>query len=91
METVRSKEEIEKVIKDLQTMRKNMPHHSMFGDDNHAALDAQIAILKGEKKYSDFENADDYVNGEAYSAEYWLTNKKSDPLYDADDIWFKEK
>jgi len=91
MSTVRSKEEIEKAIKDLQTMRKNMPHYSMFGDNNHAALDAQIAILKGEKKYSDFENAESYIEGEAYATEEWLTNKNADPLYDDDDSWLTGK
>ena len=88
---VRTEKEIQKAIEDLKIMRKNMPHYSMFGDNNWASLDAQIAILEGNKHYSDYEDYEPNVNSAAYDAENWLNDKNADPLYDADETWLNDK
>lgn len=42
---MKSKEQITKEIEALKTVRPNVRPTSMFGDDNLAALDAQIEVL----------------------------------------------
>lgn len=40
--------EIENEIEALEACKLYAPHHSMFGDDNHAKIDLQIDYFRGE-------------------------------------------
>lgn len=43
---MKTKEQIESEIKALREMKPSVRHRTMFGDDNHAAIDAQIKVLE---------------------------------------------
>ena len=42
-----TKKTIEKTLKRLKKIQPKVRHYSAFGDDNHAAIFAQIAVLEG--------------------------------------------
>ncbi len=58
----RTKDEINKEIKKLEQLKKGMPSHNAFGDNNHKIIEYQIAVLKGE--YSDESEIDDITRFE---------------------------
>lgn len=89
----RSKEEIEKQIAGLQAMKKRMPMHSAFGDNNHAGIEVQLDLLEGKSFLSDYDefNEDDhwfpeedleYAREQAEEADQWLSGERKDNLYD---------
>lgn len=41
-------DEIQAEIKKLEELKPKVRRYTMFGDDNHAAIDIQIRVLKGE-------------------------------------------
>jgi len=43
-----TREEIDAEIEALEALKPRIPARTFFGDDNHAAIDAQIAVLRGE-------------------------------------------
>ena len=45
MSTMRPSPEIDAEIAALKAIKPRVPERSFFGDDNHAAIDAQIAVL----------------------------------------------
>lgn len=47
MNTVPDPERIATEITRLQAIRPSVPKYSAFGEDNHAAIDVQIALLIG--------------------------------------------
>lgn len=46
MKTMRTREEIQSEIKNLRTIKPRVLRTSKFGDDHHAAIDAQIEVLE---------------------------------------------
>jgi hypothetical protein len=56
-----NKKRIEKEIKDLTEIKPKVRHFSMFGDDNHKCIEAQIEVLTNN--LSD-EQIDDKWGGE---------------------------
>jgi len=71
---MRTQDEINEQINSLQEERDNLPEYSAFQSNNWKPLDAQIAILKGEKTYEDYQFEDPETDASAYEAKYWLEN-----------------
>lgn len=78
---LKSKEEIEKQIELLKAVRPNVLPKSIFGDDNLAALDAQVRVLQKrmdeDSIWDEFQNDDDenrivHCALEAYN---WMFNE----------------
>jgi hypothetical protein len=69
-----------KAIKDeiawLKENKLNVRHYTYFGDNNHAAIDAQIRVLSGEVDEDDFdetfEGDPDYTRDSAQQALDWI-------------------
>ena len=64
---MRSKKEIKKKIQELSKERKELPHYSIFGNNNWGTLDANLEILqanltKVEVKEA-LEKMSEYYNG----------------------------
>lgn len=77
-----TKEQIEAEVAKLREMAPRIRQRSSFGDDNRAKIDAQIAILSGEKTLSyfevdetceDFDESDSEIFFEAKAAHDWMT------------------
>ena len=75
---MRSQQEIENEIKALEEMKPNVRHHTIFGDDNHAAIDAQLSVLRLEIDEDDIQDAfdndefTDHERSHAQDAHDWL-------------------
>lgn len=89
----RTKEEIQKQIDGLKAMKKWFPHHSVFGDNNHAGIEVQLDILEGKSFASDYEEFSEdnhwfpeedleYVRERAEEAEQWLNGESDEDLFD---------
>lgn len=74
----KTRDEIIFEVLKLQKQKNEVPQKDFFGDDNWRAIDIKIAVLKGEKSLSDF---DDDINGSdqdlldydaAQDADLWL-------------------
>lgn len=62
----------------LRDIQPRVRRFSAFNDDNHAAIDAQVAVLVGDVLEDDiFEEFDGSVADEAQSAANWM-NGESD-------------
>lgn len=90
----RTEEEIKRQIEGLEKMKTTLPHFSKFGDDNWKKIDAQVAVLKGEKKPDDYyqdETAEEFEDGDndiwqaAEEAEQWLNGHNNEDLFDPED------
>lgn len=92
----RTQEEILRQIEGLEKNRSYLPEFSMFGDANWQQFDAQIAVLKGEKKPDDFwsdetseeyehQDGDNDVWAAAEEAEQWMLGLNKDDLFDPED------
>jgi CRISPR/Cas system type I-B associated protein Csh2 (Cas7 group RAMP superfamily) len=69
----RTKKEIDAEIKALEACKAYIPHHTTFGDNNHAHVDLQIEYLKGEIDTTSGE-WDGYSNDQQSAileAQYW--------------------
>lgn len=86
----RDAEEIKLQIEGLKKERERLPHFSMFGDDNHKLIDAQISVLEGKSHPDDYyedESAEEYEDGDnsiyfdANDAADWLIFDKTDDLF----------
>lgn len=100
MKAKTTKEQIEAVTKKIQAIqtrigkeRNRLPEYSMFGDNNHAAIDAAIDVLDGRAVASDYEEYDEsvhsfpeddieHVHQMALQAENWLDGYTNDDLFD---------
>lgn len=87
----RTAEEIKRQVDGLLKMKDKLPRRNFFGGDNHAQIDAQIAVLQGRRKPDDFyqdEHADDYEDGDnetwslAEQAEQWLNGFSQNDLFE---------
>jgi hypothetical protein len=74
----------------LQLLKPNVRRRSFFGDDNHAAIDAQVAVLRdlltGDQIHSRYEGGDlrssNYVLDAALEARQWLEGEMDGNLVD---------
>lgn len=101
---MKTKQEIQEMIEKCRELRKYIPSHSMFGDDNHGSLDTQIRILTMclDKDWDELDIdektkdrveilGDDWSDDPEVNAYDWLTDK-GDDLADDDSIAvFKKK
>jgi hypothetical protein len=75
----RSKQEITDEISKLQGLRNRVPQHGMLGNDNRAAIDAQIRVLNEnlskEQAIEEFEGPDDYILSNALDAAEFLAGE----------------
>ena len=84
---MKTQEEIKKEIKALKAIRPKVRPYSAFGDDNLAALDAQVNVLENSMEdddiYDMYDHADvlEYVLEVAIEAGCWLNgNSESGSL-----------
>jgi hypothetical protein len=91
MQKKRTEEEIKRQIDGLKKMKETLPEHSIFGNNNWEAIDAQLDILEGKKEKEDFyinETSDEYEDGcndiyfEAEKAESWLDGETNEDLFE---------
>lgn len=54
-----SAKQIEAEAKKLAEMKTSVRHFTTFGDDNHAAIEIQIEVLKEDMSIEDIENRGD--------------------------------
>lgn len=85
----RTQEQIQKQIEGLLEDRKRLPEYSAFGDPNHACIDVQISILKGDEELSDIDEGDwdemdeqNKIYRAAEEAEQWLDGERDEDLFD---------
>jgi hypothetical protein len=75
---MKTQEEIQKEIEALKAVRPNIVPISLFGDDNLAALDAQIQVLEEGMDIDDIwdewwdDEEDTYVREAAEEAVNWM-------------------
>jgi hypothetical protein len=70
--------EITAEIKALEECKGYIPHHTAFGEDNHAFVDTQIAVLRGEIDHEDdsteeWEERPEREQNAIIEARDWLT------------------
>lgn len=71
-------------IAGLEALRHHVREFSLVGDDNHAAIDAQVLVLRDRigaeeaTKRAATDPADDYVLGCAVIAVEWLAGNLDD-------------
>jgi len=75
---MRNTEEITAEIKKLSTMKPTVRRFSGFGDDHHAAIEAQIEVLQSELSEDDiFANWDEQnVRDGAVEALFWMKGEE---------------
>lgn len=68
----------------LEKIKPKVRAKSFFGDDNHAAIDAQVAVIRGlltnEQIHGRYEN--DYALTSALEARQWLEGEMDGSLLD---------
>lgn len=74
-------EEITRQINGLEELKKRIPQFDWLGVDNHAIINAQVAILKKEKDYPAFRDAEYDIELAAYSAFQWLYLGETEDLF----------
>lgn len=81
----RTPNEVSAELTRLAKVRGIIPAHSAFGDDNHAALDAQMGVLRERMTLEevtarwDCDNAETYVLSGALNAAEWLRGEGNAP------------
>lgn len=75
----RSKEEVQKEAETLREMKPKVRQFSAFGDDHHAAIDAQIEVLQeglsDDDVYERFEEDAQNIFDEAMQAFEWMSGE----------------
>lgn len=69
------KEQIQEEIRKLRAMKPNVRKTTSFGDDNHAAIDAQIRVLEkdmDESEIDDMWEDQEYLRDNAMAALEWV-------------------
>jgi len=88
---MRSNKEIDLQIEGLLSEKRLTPEYSMFGEPNHAIIDAQIEILKGEKTLDDFPfDEGNEIYKKAERATLWLSGDYKKNLYN-ENLFYDEK
>jgi hypothetical protein len=78
----RTTTEIANEIKALKKLRNKVPSTTYFGDDNRAAIDAQIRVIEENMTLDDIHDEwedDDFLLGNADDALKWL-REDADPV-----------
>ena len=83
MNNLRTPEAIAAEIAALQAMKPNVRRYTLFHDDNHAAIDAQIQLLQEsdpEEAINDYsiEN-DEHIYFAVSEALEWLRGERDEP------------
>jgi len=82
---MKTTEEIKNEIEKLATMKPNVRHYSAFGDDHHAAIQAQIEVLENRMDNDDVydtfgdEDSDDFRQNVLDQADYaarWMRDEE---------------
>ena len=77
----RSKREIAEEVLALDSLREGVPPQTVLGDDNQAAIDAQLKVLtecmNEEEVIEAFEEQAEYVLSNALDAVRWLEGEES--------------
>ena len=90
----RTVQELEKEVHALEALKPRVRRFSKFGDDNHAAIDAQIKVfredLSEEDIYKEWEDPDNYdanryLIDSALVAAAWRDGESEDGLAPSDD------
>ena len=80
---MKTKDLITKEIEALKTVRPNVRPTSMFGDDNLASVDAQIAVLEQDFDDDDIydtydrTSSSEYILEAALAARQWIDDRES--------------
>lgn len=78
-------------IEKLQRIKPHIRQYSFFGDDNKAAIQAEIDVLTERMNLEDvhhrFDPCDQYVLESAMSAHDWMTGQLDPDLLDPSDNW----
>lgn len=83
----KTKEQINKMIANLERLRKKLPQHNFFGDDNWEPIDAQLSILRGEKDYDDYEDEEYDIESAASNIKEWMEgNLDDEEIVDTEDL-----
>ena len=73
---------IQKEIDSLVAIKPKTLRTSAFGDDHHAAIDAQVLVLQRrmeeEDIYEEFGTAADNIRDEALAARMWIDGEYED-------------
>ena len=78
------KKEIDEEVKKLKEMKPKVRHNNFFGDDNHAAIDAQIEVLENDLDQDDIDGKfddgdwDDHERSNAEEALNWKEEESED-------------
>lgn len=87
MRKTKTAPEVAAEIQNLQALRGKIRPTTAFGDDNEAALDAQIAVLRGgmadQDIYEEYEDPEDpdstrHVVDHAIAAQQWRDGEADD-------------
>jgi hypothetical protein len=90
----RTQQEIDRQIAGLGNMKKTLPEFSVFGDENWAKIDAQIAVLKGKAEPNNYyrdEHSEEYQDGDndiwsdAEMARLWLEGIETEDLFEKEE------
>lgn len=76
-----SYDEIQAEVAKLKEMRPNVRHYTAFGDNNHAAIWAQINVMEEDLDEDDvysFYDDNEHVLGAALAAWEWLCGTEND-------------
>lgn len=81
MTRLRSEKVINKEIEKLKALKPRVRERSGFGDDNHAAIDGQINVLKDHLDIRDIDAwpVSSYVRDSAIEAHEWLWSERKEP------------
>jgi len=80
---MKMQEQIKKEIKALETVRPKVRPYSIFGDDNLAALDAQIEVLENNwdnnEIYDKYDRIDssEHILESALAARQWIDDEEN--------------
>ncbi len=76
-----TREQVQEEIKKLQEMKPKVQRTTLFGDNNHAAIDADIDVLKHDLSTDDIYDAyeDMHVADSALYARAWLDGDEDEP------------
>jgi hypothetical protein len=84
------KERIEACLK-LREMKPHVLAESMFGDDHHAAIDAQIEVLEEgldqDRTEYRFQDDPENVQSAAMDASRWMEGEKIDDFTPPSESW----
>lgn len=73
--------EITAELEALEECKKYAPHHSIFGDDNHAKIELQIRLLQGDIDPDNDQEWDEFSDDEQsmiLEAKYWMDGEENE-------------